>query len=345
MAISYCSLLFSSYSKVKVRLYTSEAMFCLIFVISLMHGFLRFWDVILPEVYFISFFSVFLGFVLATFFSCLPNHKKLKIIDLIINVNGILIITQHVVYFIFKKYLDLHYFISFSASHSRYESGFFQYFGLIRPTSIFVEPSNAAAFLLYFSVLRILISIDTITKSRIIWICIVPALTFSVAGILSSLLAAMSYSIFLLRHSRFFSKLIIFLMLSGIASLAYKFIMFRLGSNIDYDPVAYRSGIIQYIGLVLSELPIFGLGIFFSGEVFQLLDVQLIHSKLRDSGVLPNMLISSGFLGLTALIYHFYVSAKRNWLICLLAATPLLMKIDYAYIIFWFYIFTIRRLS
>lgn len=330
--------------KIRLKVYVSEFLFVSVLIASLVAGFVYYINKNQPVLYLATFVAICLGYLGATLFSNMSISKRIGILDFLVNVNAIVLITQHLIFFITREYVDVHSVASFGNFISRYESNFFGNFGLIRPTSFFVEPSNASAFILFCVALRIIYSLDEVTFFRVLWLCTVPALTLSIAGFAASSVLLLAFSARKINLGKNFLRSIsLTLFVTILGFIFIEFIDFRRGSGLDYDPFAYRGNIFAIGAHVIKSNILTGVGVYFSEANHQLPGAILRHSYVRDSGVIPNIFISCGLVGVITFAYHLFQSSGKKIFASLIMVAPFMMKLDYLYLSFWFYFFSIRR--
>ena len=245
----------------------------------------------------------------------------------------VILVFQQLVYFVIGGYVDLHKALTFGVYESRFESGFFSQYGLIRPTAFAVEPSNMAATLLLYSALYFQIKKKVNLKLMVMVSGSVLTLSFASILVSSVLLGVLVF---------YFNKKIrvYFLPLVALLSFALIYLLYaRSMSASDYDAVGARLGIFDYISNQSISRHILGNG-FLAFETPVILDGrEFTNSQIRDSGFWVNLYFSSGLLGVVLFgcyLYRVSVSKVHFFFILII----LFLKFDYMQPVFWFVILT-----
>lgn len=240
-----------------------------------------------------------------------------------------LIVVQQLVYLIFGVYLDVHSILTLGVYESRFESGFFSQFGLIRPTAFSVEPSNMAATMLLF--LALYIQVKGSEGWRVILMLLAPVLTLSFASILVSSILLFLLVLYSNRRFRYYF-LPACLLIS--AALVYLFYI-RSVSDSDYDALGARLVIFKYLSSQSLYEHFLGNG-FFAFEVPIILGShELSNSHIRDTGFWINVYFSCGIVG-TAVIAAYLYWASNNHVAFYFIVAVLFLKFDYMQPVFWF---------
>jgi hypothetical protein len=186
--------------------------------------------------------------------------------------------------------------------------------------------------------------LDEVTFLRVLWLCTVPALTLSIAGFAASSVLLIAFSARKINLGKNFLRSITLTIFVAILGFIFiEFLDFRRGSGLDYDPFAYRGNIFSIAAHVIQSNILTGVGVYFSEANHQLPGAILRHSYVRDSGVIPNIFISCGLVGVVTFAYHLVQSSGKKIFVSLIMVAPFMMKLDYLYLSFWFYFFSIRR--
>ncbi|HDY8131508.1 TPA: hypothetical protein RQL08_003270 [Vibrio vulnificus] len=228
---------------------------------------------------------------------------------------------------------------------SRYESNAIAFMGIPRSTGFSIEPSNAAALIIYLNLIYLVYK-DRVDGFFIIGL-LSTLLTLSFASIgvsISILIVSILYQTKKDGKIKLFLPYLILSLVLGVICLSI--IIWRVKYAVDYDALGYRLKIIDYFVNADLYYLLFGQGI----HIFELPtyfeNILLNSSNIRDAGLLINVLFSFGLVGLFFIIVFLYICSPSFLIfICILLCS--LLKFDYMQPIFWFLTFCIlsRRFS
>lgn len=243
----------------------------------------------------------------------------------------LLIIFQHIYYFVFSIYFDVHNIVTLGKYVSRYESNYLAQFGILRPTGLSVEPSNYSAVLLYmiFSYAWLKGRLD----NSVIILLFLSSLTLSFAsmGIVAAVLSVIVLAR-LIKSKRIFDLAIV-LIVFLVTAVVLQILIDRITSAVDYDALGARMQIVKYYRDIDINSALAGHGILFFNDFVTFNSIDLSNSQIRDSGVWVSIFFAAGILGLALLLLLLF---SVNWpLFSIAIAIALFSKLDFMQPSFW----------
>ncbi len=335
------ALIITNRCKISIPSYIFVVFFFLIITYSYMYRVENPIDI----AYIATFLYCFLCFLAFSVFDSYQINDKLRIVKFVISIHAFTLLIQTSFYLISGKYIDIHYAITMFTYESRYESNAIAFMGIPRSTGFSIEPSNAAALIIYLNLIYLVYK-DRVDGFFIIGL-LSTLLTLSFASIgvsISILIVSILYQTKKDGKIKLFLPYLILSLVLGVICLSI--IIWRVKYAVDYDALGYRLKIIDYFVNADLYYLLFGQGI----HIFELPtyfeNILLNSSNIRDAGLLINVLFSFGLVGLFFIIVFLYICSPSFLIfICILLCS--LLKFDYMQPIFWFLTFCIlsRRFS
>ena len=342
LSLSFALLLFLIFLGYKlnigndIKCFVYSLILPFIFILFSILSIIIYLDYVRLIVYFATYIYLFMVILAVLYFYQSGINNLSQALSKFIFFSLVLLTIQHLVYYIFHFYIDVHKILTVFSSESRYFSTTFNNFGIIRPTGWTLEPSNMSAIVTFSSVLYYIINkkFDSVLIAGFL----TSIFTLSFASIIINLLLIFLISIKKIPRSKF-----IFLIFPSIFMLSL-LVYYRMTYAIDYDAIGMRMVMVDLIFSQDIYSLLFGNGflalsspVYFSGSY-------IYDYNIRESGFWFNMIFSVGLVPVIVIVLCIFLIVK-DINVFLIVIVALSSKFDYFQPFFWFFILLLIGIS